>query len=84
MVYPNPVRPEYNGYVGIKGIATNALVRITTVDGAFVTEIRADGSQAVWDCHVIDGKKVAPGIYMIYLSTDDDEEKFATKVLVMD
>ncbi len=83
VVYPNPVRPEYNGYVGIKGIATNALVRITTVDGAFVTEIRADGSQAVWDCHTIDGKKVAPGIYMIYLSTDDGEEKFATKVLVM-
>ena len=54
-VYPNPVRPGYNGYVGINGLVEDALVRITTVDGSFVTQLLAEGGQAVWDCTTIDG-----------------------------
>ena len=43
VVYPNPVRPGYSGYVGIKGLVEDALVNITTVDGAFVTQLVAEG-----------------------------------------
>lgn len=83
VVYPNPVRPGYNGYVGIKGLVEDALVRITTVDGSFVTEIIAEGGQAVWDCTTVDGKKVTPGIYMVFVSTTEGTEKYATKILIM-
>ena len=82
-VYPNPVRPGFSGYVGIKGLVEDALVRITTVDGSFVTELVADGGQAVWDCTTIDGRKVLPGIYLVFISTKDGNEKYATKILIM-
>ena len=82
-VYPNPVRPGFNGYVGIKGLVEDALVRITTVDGSFVTELIADGGQAVWDCTTIDGQKVRPGIYLVFVSTKEGTEKYATKILIM-
>lgn len=82
-VYPNPVRPGYNGYVGINGLVEDALVRITTVDGSFVTQLLAEGGQAVWDCTTIDGDKVRPGVYLIFVSTKDGNERFATKILVM-
>ena len=83
VVYPNPVRPGYSGYVGIKGLVEDALVRITTVDGSFVTELIAEGGQAVWDCTTLDGQKVQPGIYMVFISTYEGKERFATKILIM-
>lgn len=83
VVYPNPVRPGYSGYVGIKGLVEDALVRITTVDGSFVTELIAEGGQAVWDCTTLDGQKVQPGIYLVFVSTYGGSERYATKILIM-
>ena len=82
-VYPNPVRPGFTGYVGIKGLVEDALVRITTADGSFVTELIAEGGQAVWDCTTVDGQKVRPGVYLVFVSTREGAEKYATKILVM-
>ena len=83
VAYPNPVRMGYNGYVGIKGLVSNSLVRITTVDGAFVTQLMSEGGQAVWDCTNINGEKVEPGVYLIFVSTKEGSNKFATKILIM-
>ena len=83
VAYPNPVRPGYSGYVGIKGLVEDALVRITTVDGSFVTELIAEGGQAVWDCTTVNGQKVLPGIYLVFVSTKEGTEKYATKILIM-
>ena len=83
IAYPNPVRPGYNGFVGIKGLVANSLVRITTVDGAFVTQLISEGGQAVWDCTTINGEKVEPGVYLIFVSTKQGTDKFATKILIM-
>lgn len=83
VAYPNPVRPGYNGFVGIKGLVSNSLVRITTVDGTFVTQLISEGGQAVWDCTTINGEKVEPGVYFIYVSTKQGTDKFATKILIM-
>ena len=82
IAYPNPVRPEYSGYVGIKGLVSNSLVRITAVDGSFVTQLISDGGQAVWDLTNINGKRVGPGVYFIYVSTKQGTDKFATKILI--
>ncbi len=83
VAYPNPVRLGYNGFVGIKGLVANSLVRITTVDGAFVTQLMSEGGQAVWDCTTINGEKVEPGVYLIFVSTKQGTDKFATKILIM-
>lgn len=83
IVYPNPVRPEHKGIVGIKGLVTNGLVKITTTNGAFVTHLKAEGGQAVWDCTDINGRNVEPGIYLIFVSDESGKETYATKVLIM-
>ena len=84
MVYPNPVRPGFSGYVGIKGLAANSLVRITAIDGTFVTQLISEGGQAIWDCTNINGEKVTPGVYLIFVSTKQGTNKFATKILIQD
>ena len=84
IAYPNPVRPGFTGYVGIKGLAANTLVRITTVDGSFVTQLMSNGGQAVWDRTNINGQRVTPGVYFVFVSTKDGKERFATKILLQD
>ena len=83
IVYPNPVRPEHQGIVGIKGLVTDALIKITTTSGAFVTHLKAEGGQATWDCTDINGRNVEPGIYLIFVSDETGNETYATKVLIM-
>jgi len=83
IAYPNPVRPDYTGVVGIKGLVTDALVKITTASGAFVTHLKAEGGQAIWDCTDIKGRKVEPGIYFIFASDTSGKETCVTKVLIM-
>lgn len=82
VAYPNPVRRGYDGYVGIKGLVANSLVRITTVDGSFVTQLLSEGGQAVWDLNNIDGQRVTPGVYFIFTSDKFGKDRFATKILV--
>lgn len=82
VAYPNPVRLGYSGFVGIKGLTANSLVRITAVDGSFVTQLLSEGGQAVWDCTNINGEKVGPGVYFIFVSSKRGENKFATKILI--
>lgn len=82
VVYPNPVHHDYSGVVGIKNLVPNSLVKITTVDGSFVTHLYSEGGQAVWDCTSIDGNKVAPGVYLIFVSDKTGKETFATKILI--
>lgn len=83
VVYPNPVRPEHRGIVGIKGLVNDGLVKITTTNGSFVTHLQAEGGQAVWDCTDINGRNVEPGIYLIFVSDETGKETYATKVLIM-
>lgn len=83
IVYPNPVRQGYSGVVGIKNLVTNSLVKITAVDGSFVTHLYSEGGQAIWDCTTINGDKVTPGIYLIFTTDEDGKETFATKILIM-
>lgn len=81
-VYPNPVRAGYTGLVGIKNLVPNSLVKITGVDGSFITHLYSEGGQAVWDCTNIKGNKVEPGIYLIFISDETGKENFATKILI--
>ncbi len=83
VAYPNPVRPEYNGPVAIKGLVRNAIVKITTVNGSLVYQTRAEGGQAVWDGRTLNGKEVEPGIYLVFVSDDLGLETLVTKIMMM-
>jgi streptogramin lyase len=81
--YPNPVRPGYTGSIAVKGLVNNALVKITDVSGQLVFETKAEGGQAIWDGHTINGSKVKPGIYLVFVSDNMGLETLVTKILLM-
>ncbi len=85
-VFPNPVRPEYQGIIAINGLVRDANVKITDMNGRLVHETIADGGQAIWDAKDYTGKRVASGVYLVFSSSQEvsnDPETLVTKILVM-
>ncbi|MDH3650198.1 MAG: hypothetical protein OEQ53_10975 [Saprospiraceae bacterium] len=64
--FPNPVRPEYSGPIAIKGLAENANVKITDIQGNIVYETVAIGGQAIWNGKDFEGRKPASGVYLVF------------------
>ncbi|MFK8057579.1 MAG: two-component regulator propeller domain-containing protein [Saprospiraceae bacterium] len=65
-VFPQPVRPDYDGPIAIRGLATNANVKITDAQGRLVYETDAVGGQAVWDGRDYNGGRPASGVYFVW------------------
>lgn len=80
-VFPNPVRPEYTGLIGIKGLASNSQVRITDVAGNLVYETESFGGQAVWNGNDMYGKRASTGVYLVFSSTSNGDLTTVAKIL---
>ena len=81
--YPNPVRPDYDGPIAVKGFSRNALVHITDAAGHTVGAMRANGGQAVWNGRDQSGRKVRSGVYYVFASSEDGQQRAVAKVLVI-
>jgi hypothetical protein len=79
--FPNPVRPDYTGLIGIKGLAENAEVKITDITGNVVYETLSEGTTATWDGNSLNGKRVQTGVYMVFSSSSDGAQKEVAKIL---
>jgi len=81
LVFPNPVPPEYRGTIAIRGVANNAIIKITELDGRLVYQTRALGGQAVWDGRNYKGQKISSGVYLVLVSDDGRTEKISSKIV---
>mgnify|MGYP001436469022 CR=1 FL=1 len=79
--FPNPVRPEYNGPIIIKGFDRDSDIKITDITGNIVTVIKSEGGQAVWDGKNMKGERVATGVYMVFANSKTGTERAKTKIL---
>jgi hypothetical protein len=80
-VFPQPVPSNYTGQIGIRGLASNAYVKITELNGRLVYQTRALGGQAVWDGKDYTGNRVATGVYLILATDQTGFEKIAGKII---
>ena len=83
VVFPNPVTPDYQGTISIKGLLSDAVVKITDISGNLVHKTTALGGQANWDGNRTNGKEVSSGVYLIFCSDADGTENHVSKVLIV-
>ena len=82
-VFPNPVRPDFTGTVGITGLANNAVVKITDVAGHLVYATKANGGAVTWNLTNPDGQRVRSGIYLVLSADADGKNGCVSKVAVL-
>ena len=83
VVYPNPVRPDYTGWITIQGLMDNSLVKITDVAGNLFNEGYANGGTYLWDGRTASGERVKTGVYLIYASQSGGSSGVVAKVMVV-
>lgn len=81
--FPNPVRPDYDGPIAIKGFTRNALVHITDAAGHVVFTTQAYGGQAIWDGRTLSGERAASGPYFVFASDRYGKMRSVTKILIV-
>ncbi|UFH55087.1 two-component regulator propeller domain-containing protein [Spirosoma sp. KNUC1025] len=82
-IFPNPVRPDFSGSVGINGLTDNATVKILDAGGQLVYETRSQGGTATWNLRDYRGRQAQTGIYLIVVVTSDGLEGLAGKLAVV-
>ena len=82
-VYPNPVRPDYQGPIAVKGLPNNAEVKITDINGSLVYQTTANGGQAIWDGNLLSGERAATGVYLVFALDGTGKEKAITKFVLI-
>lgn len=78
--YPNPVKPDFTGYITIVGLSYNADVKIVTSNGTLVNQGRSTGGSYKWDGRDLKGRRVASGVYMVEAATENGEKGTVCKI----
>lgn len=84
--FPNPVRPDYTGWISINGLMDNSLVKITDAHGNLVWQGNSEGGMAVWDGCDASGNRVRSGVYLVFASQNSSGSasgKAVTKIVVI-
>ncbi|GAB4004881.1 two-component regulator propeller domain-containing protein [Spirosoma migulaei] len=82
-IFPNPVRPDFSGTVGIRGLTENTTVKILDAGGQLVYETRSQGGTATWNLQDYRGRQAQTGIYLVVVVTADGLEGLAGKLAVV-
>lgn len=82
-VFPNPVRPNYEGKIRITGFTTDSDVKITTTTGLLVAQGTSLGGTFTWDGRNKAGDRVASGIYLVIASDADAKDGVVAKILMV-
>jgi len=82
-IFPNPVKPDYGGYIAIEGLQDNVMVKITDMQGQLFYETRSSGGTATWNMVNYAGIRAETGMYLVFATTDKGEEKFVGKIAII-
>ncbi|WP_299761581.1 two-component regulator propeller domain-containing protein [uncultured Dokdonia sp.] len=83
VVYPNPVRPTFNGEVTIRGLTARTNVKITDLTGNLVHEENTVGGSITWDTRAFGRHRVASGVYLILITGPDALETQIAKLMII-
>ena len=82
-VYPNPVRPGFQGQVTVDGLSAGANVKITDIEGNLVFEDKSQGGSVLWDTRAFGRHRVASGVYLVLITSEDAFETKVLKIMIV-
>ena len=83
IVFPNPVKPDFNGVITIQGIMYDSDVKFTDVSGNLVFQTTSNGGTATWNGKNLKGEKVKAGTYLIWTASNTEKGRKVGKVVIL-
>ena len=83
LVFPNPVTPDYNGPIAIRGLVNDAEVKIVSTGGQLVWNGVSSGGTCLWNGCANNGQPVASGVYHVVCNTPDGKKAVVTRIVVV-
>jgi hypothetical protein len=82
-VFPNPVKPDYTGYITVTGLRENSQIKITDIAGHLIVSGHSTGGQFCWDGLNRQGKRIASGVYLVFYAAEDGSESGTCQFMVI-
>jgi hypothetical protein len=82
-IYPNPVTPDYNGPIAIRGLVADTEVKIISTGGQLVCNGRSAGGTCIWDGVANNGRRVASGIYHVVANTPEGGKAIISRIVIV-
>lgn len=81
--FPNPVEPDYNGPIGIRGLVKDSEVKIVSATGQLIYSGTSNGGTFTWNGCNRFGNRVSSGVYIVIANTPDGDHAATTKITVI-
>lgn len=82
-LFPNPIRPDFDGVLTVRGLSFDSNIKITFPDGRVVYTGFSNGGTATWDLRTSSGEKAPSGVYFVFILNANLTEKFVGKVAII-
>lgn len=82
-IFPNPINPQYDGVVTVRGLKENSIVKITDMAGKLVYSKNSLGGSMTWNLKTLQGEAAQSGVYLIYSADQEFEESFVGKLVIV-
>ena len=82
-IFPNPVTPDFNGPIAIRGLVADTEVKIISTGGQLVWNGTSSGGTCLWDGTAKNGKRVASGIYHVVANTPEGGKAIAARIVIV-
>ena len=83
MVYPNPVKPDFYGYVTVTGLTSESTIRILTNSGKLVNIGTSNGGSYSWDMNDLNGHPVPAGVYHAVITNLENDKSESASITVI-
>ena len=83
LVYPNPVKPDYNGTIAVRGLSMDAEVKILSSTGQLVWSGVSAGGTFTWDGRTQKGRRVASGVYHIVANNAEGKKAIVARIIII-
>ncbi len=83
-IFPNPVPPNFSGFITLEGLAENSNVKITDISGRLIFETTSNGGTATWRGTDYNGRRANGGVYLVFCTNQNGEQTLVGKVAVVD
>ena len=82
-VYPNPLKIKEEDRLFFTGFSSGNYIKVTSLSGEEIISLEVQSGGFNWNLFSRDGIKIKPGVYLIFIVSDEGNEKLITKVLVL-